>query len=72
SQKTPIGNLPTPDSLDLDGLRVNPSELASILTVDLGGWKREAEDVRSYYRIFENKLPSALADQLDQLDQRLR
>jgi phosphoenolpyruvate carboxykinase (GTP) len=72
AQKTPIGNLPTPESLDISGLKVNPVDFASILSVDLNGWRREAQDVREYYRIFENKLPKPLADQLDQLEQRLK
>ena len=69
--KTPIGNLPTVDSLDLGGLNVSKSEIADILSVDKDKWIKEAEDIGNYYQIFEDKLPIELANELDSLKKRL-
>src|SRR6185436_73966 len=43
SQKTPIGNLPTPESLDLSGLGLPPEQVNALTSVDPAGWKSEAE-----------------------------
>jgi len=71
AQQTPIGNLPTPDALDLSGLQLSPNGLKELLAVDLAGWKKEAEDVAASYAQFDGKLPKALNDQLDGLRKRL-
>ena len=68
---TPIGNLPTPDALDLAGLELPPGNLSELLAIDIAGWKKEAEDTAAYYQKFGARLPSALLDQLAQLRQRL-
>jgi GTP-dependent phosphoenolpyruvate carboxykinase len=39
--------------------------------VDSGGWKKEADDVASYYSKFDGKLPDTLRKQLLELHQRL-
>jgi phosphoenolpyruvate carboxykinase (GTP) len=71
AKKTPIGNLPTIDSLDLEGLKVSKADIESILAVNTEGWIKEAEDIRGYYKIFEDKLPAPLTNELDKLDKRL-
>ncbi|HSU53199.1 MAG TPA: phosphoenolpyruvate carboxykinase (GTP), partial [Candidatus Dormibacteraeota bacterium] len=71
SQRTAIGNLPTPDALDLSGTHVSAQALEELLAVDRVGWKREAEDIAHYYERFDLHFPSALRAQLDALKQRL-
>ncbi|MGA9779078.1 MAG: phosphoenolpyruvate carboxykinase (GTP) [Limisphaerales bacterium] len=71
AQKTPIGNLPTPDALDVSELHLSAGDLPELLAVDLAGWKKEAEDVAANYAKFDGKLPKALSDQLDGLRKRL-
>ena len=45
--ETPIGNLPTPDALDLSGLDMSRADdLKTLLTVDTEGWKKEAAESR--------------------------
>ena len=71
AQKTPIGNLPTPDALDLSGLNL-PADDVKTLTV--GGRARleeEVEDVAANYAKFGSHLPKALTEQLEGLKQRL-
>ena len=45
--------------------------LKSILTVDKEAWKKEAEEITEHYKMFGDRLPKALADQLDGLKSRL-
>ena len=71
AQKTPIGNLPTLDALDLSGLNFRPEEVRQLLSLDIAGWKNEVEDVAANYAKFGNRLPKALKDQLAQLRERL-
>ena len=68
---TPIGNLPTPDSLDTSGLNVAAEDIKLLTSVDPAGWKKEVDDVASYYSKFNSRLPDALRKQLEGLHQRL-
>jgi phosphoenolpyruvate carboxykinase (GTP) len=70
AQKTPIGNLPTPDALDISGLNLPANDLQQLLAVDVAGWKEEAKDVAANYAKFGSKLPKALSEQLDSLRKR--
>ena len=57
---TPIGLLPAPGSLDLDGLDVSWADLALLLTVDTQAWKLEAEHIPEFFRTFHRHLPDRL------------
>jgi phosphoenolpyruvate carboxykinase (GTP) len=71
AQLTPIGNLPTPDALDLSGLDLPAENLAQLLAVDGAGWRNEADDVYTYHAKFGTSLPMALHEQLGHLRHRL-
>jgi phosphoenolpyruvate carboxykinase (GTP) len=71
AQKTAIGNVPTADALDLNGLNLSAENVKELLAVDVAGWKKEIEDVAANYAKFGDHLPKALAAQLDSLRQRL-
>jgi phosphoenolpyruvate carboxykinase (GTP) len=71
ARKTAIGNVPTPDALDLSGLNLPAGYLDELLAVDQTGWRNEVKDVAANYAKFGSHLPPALADQLEGLKQRL-
>jgi len=71
SKKTSIGTLPTSDALDLSGLELPSSTVNALTSVDSAGWKKEAEDIGSYYAKFDRRLPKELNEQLTALKQRL-
>jgi phosphoenolpyruvate carboxykinase (GTP) len=71
AQKTPIGNLPTADALDVSGLNLPADDVKALTSVDADGWKKEVEDVASNYGKFGSHLPKALNEQLDSLRKRL-
>ena len=71
AQKTPIGNLPTPDALDLTGLKLPADDLKELLAVDVAGWKNEIADVAANYAKFGDQLPKAWRINLAACAQRL-
>ncbi len=68
---TPIGRLPAPGSLDLDGLEISPADLDLLVSVDTGAWKREAEQIPEHFRTFGKYLPAQLWDCYSELLERL-
>jgi len=69
--KTPIGNLPTADALDLTGLDISKADLEELLRVDNEAWRAEIANIREDYKIYGDKLPAELAAQLEALEKRL-
>lgn len=65
--KTPIGYIPTAQSLDVSGLELAPGALDQLLSVDIEGWKQEAEELASYFAIFGSCLPESLKQQTQNL-----
>ena len=68
---TPIGYLPTRDSLDTEGLDVDPADLDAILSVDVAGWRDAIPQVREHYAQFGGKVPAQLGVALDTLETKL-
>jgi phosphoenolpyruvate carboxykinase (GTP) len=68
---TPIGYLPAPGSLDLDGLEVSWADLALLLTVDTQAWKLEAEHIPEHFQTFHRHLPARLRELHEELAERL-
>ena len=63
--ETPIGNLPTRDAIDLDGLdEVSPEDLEELLRVDTEGWAAEVRGIEEYYENFGDRVPQELRDEL--------
>jgi len=69
--ETPIGNLPTIDGLDTDGLDVDDATMAHLLRVDINGWLQEIPLIKEYYALFGDRLPAQLLDEVEKLEQRL-
>ena len=70
--ETPIGNMPTLDAINFDGLNLSDADKASLLRVEIDGWLKEVPLIRQYYQQFGDRLPAALVEELDQLEQRLQ
>jgi phosphoenolpyruvate carboxykinase (GTP) len=69
--ETPIGLVPTPDALTLDGLNISRSTMEELLRVDADDWRREAEEIQSFFGRFGDRLPGELAREHARLVQRL-
>jgi len=69
---TPIGQLPTLDALDLDGLDITADDVQTLLAVDAEGWKSAIPQIREHYAAFGDKLPASLQIAVDTLESRLK
>ena len=56
----------------LDGVDVDRETLASLLSVDRDLWREEAKQIRAFYAQFGDKLPHVLAQELENLEARLK
>jgi len=72
AQQTPIGKLPSPDTLDTEGLNLSNEDLKELLRVDVDGWLKEVPSIREHLAKFGDHLPDALNEELASLEQRLK
>ena len=49
AEETPIGYVPAPGALDLDGLDVTPAQLREALRCDSGEWLAALQDLDEFY-----------------------
>ena len=69
--RTPIGLLPAPGGLNVDGLSIKDGDLEALLRVDPDEWLQEIEPIRDFYISLGGSLPAQLRRQLDALERRL-
>ncbi|MAG30933.1 MAG: phosphoenolpyruvate carboxykinase (GTP) [Deltaproteobacteria bacterium] len=70
--ETPIGILPGPGELDLDGLEIGDNALQTLVTVDIDGWLSEIPKIREFYAGFGRNMPADLVNELEELEARLK
>ncbi len=70
--ETPIGLVPTPTALTLDGLNVSRATMAELLSVDASQWSSEHADVGNFFGQFGDRLPGEIRDEHTRLGERLR
>ena len=70
--ETPIGNLPTRESLDLASMDISDADLSDLLKVDIQGWLDELPSIKEHYAKLGDKLPLALKAELEGLEERLK
>jgi phosphoenolpyruvate carboxykinase (GTP) len=69
--ETPIGFVPTPDSLDLDGLDMSGDQVTQALAVDPDEWRAELPLIEEWFDKLGDKVPAVLWTELDSLKARL-
>ncbi len=69
--ETPIGHVPTPESLDTTGLDVDAAALVRALRVDAAEWVAEVPQIQEWFDKIGEKLPTMLLTELDALKARL-
>ena len=69
AKKTPIGWIP--ESLDLEGLQLSEIQLKKLFEVDSTAWRKETEELASYFKILGDRVPSELWNELAELKKRL-
>jgi phosphoenolpyruvate carboxykinase (GTP) len=71
ADRSPIGWLPAPGSIDTDSLDLKPGVLDELFAVDASDWRAEAKHIRDYFGTYGDHVPTALYEQLDALEERL-
>ena len=69
--ETPVGLVPAPGALNLDGLDLTPSQVDALLRVDREEWAAEVPEIRAFFEKFGDRLPKQLSESLDGLAHRL-
>ena len=69
--ETPVGLVPAPGALNLEGLDLTPSQVDTLLRVDREEWAAEVPEIRAFFEKFGDRLPKPLSESLDGLAQRL-
>ncbi|MDR3264096.1 MAG: phosphoenolpyruvate carboxykinase (GTP) [Clostridiales bacterium] len=73
--ETPIGYLPKPEDINLDGTDITKDALSKLLDVDNAVWAQETAGIEEFYTKIDDgasKLPKALKKELDGLKARLK
>ena len=68
---TPIGRVPTPESLDVSGLDVGTDTLDAVTTVDIDEWRKEIPAIEEWFEKIGPQLPTSMRDELASLKLRL-
>ncbi|PYU36133.1 MAG: phosphoenolpyruvate carboxykinase (GTP) [Acidobacteria bacterium] len=71
AEETPIGFVPTPQGLTLDGLAISAADLKEVLRVDAADWQKEAEEIGTFFNKFGDRLPPELRAEQAHLTERL-
>ena len=66
--ETPVGHVPTPDSLDVSGLDMTPEQVEKALAVNKDEWREEIPQITEWFEKFGEKLPSTMWDELEILE----
>ena len=69
--ETPIGLVPAPGALDIDGLDLTEEEVRQALSVHRDEWQREIPQIQEWFEKFGEQLPTVLWTELDGLKTRL-
>jgi phosphoenolpyruvate carboxykinase (GTP) len=69
--ETPVGLVPSPDALNLEGLPVSRADLQALLRVDRDEWADEVPEIRAFFDRFGDRLPEELRRSLDALASQL-
>jgi phosphoenolpyruvate carboxykinase (GTP) len=72
AQETPIGRIPSPADIDVQGLNLPAAKMAELLSVDIEGWLAEVPLIKEHFAKFGNRLPKGLQDEIAGLEQRLK
>jgi len=72
ARRTPIGFVPTPDSLDLTGLDISSHDMDKLLHIDRFDWLREIESQKEFLKQFGDRLPKEIWHEWEEQNKRLQ
>lgn len=69
--ESPIGYLPKPEDICLDGLDLSIDTLKNLLSVDADSWKADIANIKEFYALIGDHVPAELYEELSALEKRL-
>ncbi|MGD1955753.1 MAG: phosphoenolpyruvate carboxykinase (GTP) [Sphingomonadales bacterium] len=69
--ESPFGKMPHHEDMNWDGLSFEKAQFAQLMEIDTDAAVREAEDQRTHFDLFDDKLPDALEDERQDMLRRL-
>ena len=69
--ETPIGHVPAPGTIDLEGIDIDEVTLERLLGVDPDAWQSELEGQKAFLEEFGERMPAEMWSQYEQLKDRL-
>jgi phosphoenolpyruvate carboxykinase (GTP) len=69
---SPLGWMPAPGAIDLDGVDVSESDWRELFAVDPQAHLAEADDAEKFFDTFGDRVPAAVRVQLEELRDRMR
>jgi len=71
AKTTPIGWVPKPEDLDMNGLNLPSDRMDKLMAVSLDEWMNEVKDHRAFFEQFGPYLPDEMVEEMDALEARL-
>ena len=65
--KTPIGLVPKPGDIDIDGLDIDTQTVDALLDIDPETWRSEIDDIEAYFGTFGDRLPQGIRQQIERI-----
>ena len=69
--ETPIGHVPAPGTIDLEGIDVDEITLERLLGVDPEAWQGELAGQKEFLELYGDRMPAEMWNQYKQLEERL-
>jgi len=69
--RTPVGYVPRPEDLDLDGLGLAPGAVEAALRVERDEWTSELSEMKAFFLKFGDRLPEELWQEHENLEGRV-
>jgi phosphoenolpyruvate carboxykinase (GTP) len=70
--ETPIGYIPRPQDLDLQGLDLSPAVVKELLSVEHEAWAADLQDQHQFFHKFGDRLPQEVWQEVTALARRLK
>jgi phosphoenolpyruvate carboxykinase (GTP) len=71
ANETPIGYLPKPEDINIEGLGLSAETLKSLLTIDSESWLEDVNSIKEFYAKIGDTMPEELYEELKVLTENL-
>lgn len=69
--ETPIGYVPKPEDINIEGLDITVDTLKELLSVDKDAWLEDVQNIKEFYALIGDRVPAELREELAALEARL-